>query len=151
MPQTSCARSWGAFRFRVRNLAKVRLALWVTPRFLYLAGAIAVLLASSPGLSLLEPIGLLCAALLVVATVADAIIGPRRSALTLERVPTGHFALRVPGTIVYTLATKVRMCRMIYVPGRLMQRHSLSPLRYALSLMIPLTSGQCGATTGGCA
>ena len=84
----------------------MRLPLWVTVRFLYLLGAIAVLLAASPGLRVLEPIGLSCAAALALATILDLAIGPRASSLTLDREPTGHFALRVPGKIGYALSNR---------------------------------------------
>jgi len=85
---------------------RVRLPLWVTTRFLYLLGGIAVLLSASPGLRILEPVGLFCAVVLAFALVADLAIGPRASSLTLEREPTGHFALRVAGKVVYTLSNR---------------------------------------------
>jgi len=79
---------------------------WVTVRFLYLLGGVAVLLASAPGFGPLVPVALLCAGALAVATVADLLRGPRRSALTIGREPTGHFALRVAAQIPYAVENR---------------------------------------------
>src|SRR5581483_11007479 len=89
-------------RFRVTK-RRIGLPLWFTPKFLYCAGGIAVLLAASPGLFVLVYIALLAALVLLAATIVDFLIGPPKRMLVLRRLPVKHFALRVPAKIDYEL------------------------------------------------
>ncbi len=79
---------------------------WVTPRFLWTLAAIAMLLALSPGVSLFIPLAIVLGAVLVVATVADAAIGPPKAALRVERKPPEHFALGVRADIAYAVENR---------------------------------------------
>jgi uncharacterized protein (DUF58 family) len=79
---------------------------WVTRRFLYLLGGIAVLLACSPGLRVLVPISAALGVLLVAALIADAFLGPRRNDLRITRVPIGHLALRRSAEFRYTVENR---------------------------------------------
>ncbi len=90
----------------MRSRLQVRLPLWVTPRFLYLLGGIAVVLAAAPGFKPLLALSALLGFALVVATFADLAIGPRRSALTFAREPVSHFALRVRAEISYVVENR---------------------------------------------
>ncbi|HEY5256975.1 MAG TPA: DUF58 domain-containing protein, partial [Candidatus Baltobacteraceae bacterium] len=85
------------------------LPLWLTPRFLYAAGAIAALLACAPGVPLLGIVALAAAVSLVVATALDAAIGPSPRALTLRRAPVEHFALRLSATLGYECENRSRV------------------------------------------
>jgi uncharacterized protein (DUF58 family) len=87
-------------------MRRVWLPIWVTPRFLYACGAIAVLLAASPGAPVLVPLAAIAAVVLGVALIADAAIGPSSRALSLERIPNDHFALRVAASLEYTLENR---------------------------------------------
>lgn len=86
---------------------------WITRRFLYLLGGIAVLLACSPGLPILVPISEALGVLLVAALVADAFVGPRRSEVRVSRVPIGHLALRRSAELRYVVEN--RSARAIFV------------------------------------
>jgi uncharacterized protein (DUF58 family) len=79
---------------------------WVTARFLWTLAAIALLLALSPGVALFTTFGIVLAAALVLATIADAILGPRASALRIERMPPEHFALGVGAVIRYSIENR---------------------------------------------
>jgi uncharacterized protein (DUF58 family) len=68
---------------------------------LYALGGIAVLAACSPGLPVLWPVALACAAALIVAVVVDATWGPSLRQLTFERLPPQHLALRVSCELSY--------------------------------------------------
>src|SRR5690349_15383608 len=79
---------------------------WLTRRFLYLLGGIALLLACSPGLPVLVPIPEGLGALRVAALVVDAFMGPRRSELRVARVPIGHLALRRSADFRYVVENR---------------------------------------------
>lgn len=85
---------------------RIRLPLWVTPRFLYILGGIAVVLAAAPGFAPLLGLAVVAGVALALATVADLAIGPRRSQLTIEREPVRHFALRVGAQIPYAVENR---------------------------------------------
>jgi uncharacterized protein (DUF58 family) len=76
---------------------------WVTPRFLWSLGGIALLLACAPGVPPFAIVAALGAAVLVVVTIADAVAGPRRSRLRVERVQTQHLALRKAVELEYSV------------------------------------------------
>ncbi len=82
------------------------LPIWVTPRCLYLAGAIALFLALSPGLPALIPVAIIGAVALASAVIADAVLGPSGRSLELRRIPAEHFSLRVPARITYELENR---------------------------------------------
>ena len=88
---------------------KLWLPVWITARFLWVLAAIALLLALSPGLPLFTPLAIMIAAALLVATVADAILGPPPRDLGIERTPPEHFALAVPATLSYTVENRSRV------------------------------------------
>jgi uncharacterized protein (DUF58 family) len=67
---------------------------WVTPRFLWSLGVIALLLACAPGVPPFALVAALGGAALAAATIADAATGPRRSRLRVTRAATQHLALR---------------------------------------------------------
>ncbi|MDQ2993014.1 MAG: DUF58 domain-containing protein, partial [Candidatus Eremiobacteraeota bacterium] len=90
----------------MRSRLQVRLPLWVTPRFLYLLGGIAVLLACAPGFKPLLALSALLGFGLAVATIADLAVGPRRSTLTFAREAVSHFALRVKAEIPYVVENR---------------------------------------------
>jgi uncharacterized protein (DUF58 family) len=81
---------------------------WFTPRVLWTLAAIALLLATSPGVSLFIPIAIILAAALAIATIADTALGPPRSALQIMRTPPQHFALGVRAEISYTIENHSR-------------------------------------------
>lgn len=81
----------------------MRLPLWFTSRFLWMLAVIALLLACSPGAAFFAPLAEALAAALALATIADALLGPRTSKVTVTRTPPEHFALGVTTTISYAL------------------------------------------------
>lgn len=82
-------------------MADLRLRAWLTPRFYWAAGIVAFLLAIAPGAHILAPVAFVCATALVAALVADAAIGPRRSAVRVTRVLPEHVTLRKDVAIAY--------------------------------------------------
>ena len=76
---------------------------WVTPRFLWVLGAIALLLACSPGVPVFAVLAMILATGLLVVTIADAVTGPRRRELRIARAGTGHLALRKTVDLEYTV------------------------------------------------
>jgi uncharacterized protein (DUF58 family) len=90
----------------VTKFSKIWLPVWVTRRFLYVLGGIALLLACSPGVSVFLPLAIACAAALVVVTILDAAMGPPASHIGIERVPPDHFALRVHAQISYRVENR---------------------------------------------
>ena len=79
---------------------------WLTSRFLWTLAAIALLLALSPGVSLFVPLAIILSIALVIATIADAVLGPARSALRVTRTPPEHFALGVRADISYKIENR---------------------------------------------
>ncbi len=88
---------------------KLWLPAWITPRFLWVLAAVALLLALSPGVSLFTPLALAIGAALLVATIADGVLGPRPGDLRVERTPPEHFALAVPAALSYTVENRSRV------------------------------------------
>lgn len=82
------------------------LSSWFTARFLWALAVIALLLALSPGVAVLAYVAVLLAAALIVATFADAITGPQRHALHIERIPPAHLALGVRAPIAYSIENR---------------------------------------------
>lgn len=97
------------------------LSMWPTARCLWTLAAIALLLALSPGAGVLVDVAVLLGAALTVATIVDAIVGPSRSLLRVERVLPDHFALGVSATIAYRIDNRskraMRVC-VIETPSR---------------------------------
>src|SRR5580704_12263239 len=87
-------------------MTKIWLPAWVTPRFLWMLAAIALLLALSPGVSAFVPLAFALAAGLVIATAADAILGPTSSALHVARTPPEHFALGIRAELWYSVENR---------------------------------------------
>lgn len=83
-------------------MTKLWLPAWFTPRFLWTLATIALLLALSPGVAAFVPLAIALGAGLAIVTVADAIIGPRASMLSITRTPPEHFALGIRAEITYT-------------------------------------------------
>lgn len=91
-----------------RKLRHLRLPGWLTPRWLYALGVVALLLALSPGLAPLFWLALAAGTALAVATVADAVALPARTDLRVERLAGEHFALRRPVQLLYTVENHAR-------------------------------------------
>jgi uncharacterized protein (DUF58 family) len=87
-------------------MTRLWLPAWPTARFLGVLGAIALLLALSPGVPAFIPLAIILAVALLAATIADAIIGPRASALRVARKPPGHFALGVRAELTYSIENR---------------------------------------------
>lgn len=81
---------------------------WLTPRFLYVLGGVALLLACSPGLPLLLPAAIAAAALLAAATACDLLLGPRNRDVGVERLTSDHLALRVTRELTYRVVNRSR-------------------------------------------
>ena len=89
-----------------KNRRIVWLPAWVTARFLWTLAAIALLLALSPGVSAFVPLAIALAAVLALATIADAVLGPPASALRVARTPPEHFALGIRAELAYTIENR---------------------------------------------
>jgi uncharacterized protein (DUF58 family) len=87
-------------------MTKLWLPAWFTPRFLWTLAAIALLLAFSPGVAAFVPLAIALAAALAIATIADATLGPPRSALHITRTLPEHFALGTETEISYTIENR---------------------------------------------
>jgi uncharacterized protein (DUF58 family) len=74
---------------------------WVTPRFLWTLGVIALLLALAPGVPAFALVATLGAGVLLVATLADAVTGPQRRFVRVARATTQHLALRKTVAVAY--------------------------------------------------
>ncbi len=74
---------------------------WITPRFLWVLATIALLLACSPGASFLLLLAIALGVVLVAAVVADAALGPRATAVIVQRIPPEHFALGIDAQLSY--------------------------------------------------
>lgn len=79
------------------------LPIWVTQRFLLLLGAIALLCACAPGAAWLGSAAAASGFVLIAALLADLALGPRRSALRIERRVPEHWALRVDAELSYSV------------------------------------------------
>jgi uncharacterized protein (DUF58 family) len=89
-----------------RKRPRLWLSAWVTPRWLYALGAIALLFALSPGVAPLWWLAVAAAFALVVATLVDAVWGPSRRLLQVERAAGDHYALRVPVELHYAIENR---------------------------------------------
>jgi len=85
------------------------LKIWVTARFLWILAAVALLLALSPGVALFVPLAIVLGAVLLTATIADALLGPSPFEVRIERVPPEHFALAVPAQLSYDVENRSRI------------------------------------------
>jgi len=81
---------------------------WVTPRFVGIAVAIAVVYALSAFVPALTITAIASAALLIGLLAADAALGPRRASLEVTRHELDHLALGVPATVRYDVANRGR-------------------------------------------
>jgi uncharacterized protein (DUF58 family) len=100
------------------------LPIWVTPRFLYALGAVALLAACSPGAAFLLPLAIAVAVALGVATVVDAAWGPRRRDVRVARLGDGHFALRLHTDLSYrveNLGARAIRIGIVETPVRTLQ------------------------------
>lgn len=84
-------------------MPRLRLPGWVTPRWLYGLGAVALVLALSPGFAPLLWLGIAAAAVLAVAGVADLLALPRVGGVRVTRLADDHFALRQPALLRYSI------------------------------------------------
>ncbi|MHB8178251.1 MAG: DUF58 domain-containing protein [Vulcanimicrobiaceae bacterium] len=87
-------------------MSRLRLRLWMTPRWFWLLGAVAAALAFSPGVRLLLPVALVMSAGLGIATLADLWVGPPRQALDVVRGPLASVALRRPCDLLYHVTNR---------------------------------------------
>jgi uncharacterized protein (DUF58 family) len=91
----------------LRSLEKLLwLPAWVTPRFLYVLGGVALIAACSPGVAVLAPIAEVAFLVLLGATVVDAASGPRSRDLSVERKTPDHLSLRVHLDIAYEVTNR---------------------------------------------
>jgi uncharacterized protein (DUF58 family) len=79
---------------------------WVTARFLWMLGVIALLLACSPGIPIFAPFAIILAVALAIAAIVDGFLGPPSSALRVMRGAPEHFALGVRTEIAYTIENR---------------------------------------------
>src|SRR5215469_12960127 len=78
------------FPFLVRRL---RLPFWPSSRVIWALAAIAFLLAISPGIQILAPIALVLLAVLVLASLVDALTAPSPRSISIHRSLPEHLAL----------------------------------------------------------
>jgi uncharacterized protein (DUF58 family) len=95
---------WALVAIFVRQVFKISM----TRRAFYLLGGIAVLLACAPGVAVFVQVAEVAAALLAIATIADAIVGPVRHDVVVERENVDHLALRVRAELRYVLENRSR-------------------------------------------
>jgi uncharacterized protein (DUF58 family) len=84
------------------------LPVWVTPRWLYALGGIALLAACAPGVSLFAPLAVACGIGLAIATIVDAVRGPRARDVVVSRDVPEHLSLRTNATLVYGVENRSR-------------------------------------------
>ncbi len=89
-----------------RKRPRVWLPIWVTPRFLYLLGALALLAACAPGVAPLLPVAIAGGVALGLALVVDAMVGPRPSEVAVQRRSGDHLALRVSTELTYRVENR---------------------------------------------
>ncbi len=82
------------------------LPIWFSARFLWALTAIALLLALSPGVAWFAPLSFALATVLFIATVVDALLGPRASRLGIVRTPAEHFSLAVATELTYAIENR---------------------------------------------
>ncbi|MEO6835192.1 MAG: DUF58 domain-containing protein [Candidatus Tumulicola sp.] len=87
-------------------MPRLRLAAWVTPRFLYALGAVALLAACAPGVAVFLPLAFAAGAALAIFAAVDAAWGPRRRELGIERLAADHLALRVSAELAYRVTNR---------------------------------------------
>lgn len=87
-------------------MSRLWLPAWVTPRFLWILALVALLLACAPGLRIFIPLAAFFGAALLLATLIDALLGPRPAQLSVLRAPPEHFALAVSGALRYTVENR---------------------------------------------
>jgi uncharacterized protein (DUF58 family) len=87
-------------------VTRIWLPAWSTPRFLGALAIIALLLATSPGVAAFVPLACALAAALVIATIADAILGPQAADIRVTRTPPQHFALGVRTELSYAVENR---------------------------------------------
>ena len=80
--------------------------LWVTPRFVGYAVAVAFVVALGGLWAPLAYVGVLGGAALVAVLLLDAASGPRRREVTVTREPVAHLALRSPGELKYAIVNR---------------------------------------------
>lgn len=81
---------------------------WVTPRFVAIIVAIAVVYAASAFVPVLSLVAIVAGALALGLLVADAAIAPRASTLDVQRAPLDHLALGVPASLRYSVVNRGR-------------------------------------------
>ena len=89
-----------------RNRLRAWLPLWVTPRFLYVLGAIALIAACAPGVAWFAPAAIAAAVALGIGAIVDAAWGPRARDVGIERLGGDHFALQAPSELTYRVTNR---------------------------------------------
>jgi uncharacterized protein (DUF58 family) len=84
------------------------LRIWPSARALWGLGAIAILLAISPGVPIALPLGVLFAGALVIALIADILMLPAPHLLHVRRELPAHFSLRRSAELRYTIENRAR-------------------------------------------
>lgn len=78
-------------------------ALWIAPRGYWALALVALLFAAAAAYAPLIWIAFAGALFIALAFVADAVLGPRRTQIEIERTPPAPLSLRRPGTISYVV------------------------------------------------
>jgi uncharacterized protein (DUF58 family) len=89
-----------------RRIVRFWLPIWVTPRFLYALGAVALLWACSAAIPSFGIVAAIVAGGLACATVLDAIGGPRPNAIAVRRQAQPHLALRSTAALEYAVENR---------------------------------------------
>ncbi len=84
----------------------IELPVWVTARFLYALGFIAVLCACAPAVKFFTPLAILAGVALGVATLADALRGPRAADVKIRRIPRDRFTLAAMTWLEYAVENR---------------------------------------------
>jgi uncharacterized protein (DUF58 family) len=84
-------------------MTRLWLPLWFTARFLWALAAVALLLALSPGAAFFGELAIGIGIVLAIATICDAVAGPRSAEVRVERKPPEHFALAVRAQLAYAV------------------------------------------------
>ena len=87
-------------------MSKLWLPAWPAARFLWALGAIALLLALSPGVPAFIALAIIIGIALVAAAIADAVIGPPPASLHVARMPPEHFALGARSELTYNVENR---------------------------------------------
>ena len=87
-------------------MQKLWLPVWFGPRALWALGIVATLFIAAGAVPSLAGLATAALVALLLAVALDALLGPRRGQLTVERTGVEHFALRVTGHLRYRISNR---------------------------------------------